>query len=1064
MRTPIKTGSVILLHEVGSAKKFPFTIKEIIGMGGSCIVYTAVYCDAENNRFPVRLKECCPEWIESDRNDTALSVSDEYAAEFETALQQFTDGYQKQMLFREQPKSMNSIANIQGIYEGNGTKYIAMSCQNAIPLPDDMLLYDIFRMIRAVTLQIANFHDNGYLYLDLKPQNVMLYPETPEMVMLFDFDSAMPMDDIQPAHLSCTDTWAAPEVLQHRLRDVGISTDIYGIGAMLMYLLFHRPPNSFDSRRGASWDDEIENSILKTEKPEIKRTIREMFTRTLAANPKKRYLSCDDLLEVIEPLIAEYQKPKPYLKTFLPMGNNFFCGRDTEIGEIHDALQDNDLLVLHGIGGIGKSELAKHYALQYADEYDAAVFVRFQGNIQDTILNDVTFPIVNCQRGDDESDHDYLDRKIQILQEICTNRHLLILDNFDVDDCEDLELLLKLHCKLLITSRIDQSDVFPQKDIDVLRDIEYIRSVFRHYTRADTDDDTDRIIYALDGHTMGIELVARQMKITGISSQEMYERLAENGLSATPEQIRNFKDGSLRNKPALKHLEILFTVFGLSEEQQEILAYFSMIGTTPVTKDHLIALCEFDEDELIEVDYAVHSGWIQLYDDTFQLHPLICEVLLKQLNPDIKAVWVLIKHLIEDSEEKLLQNMSAEQRFRQEQIMLHTAKHIYGEPAILCGFLKEIEKIYATYKAYDQAEQTLLRRMELADQVWSDDPSEYVFEYYNLADYAIAQGAYERAEEYRQIANSRLSKEDQLGVAYQLAFDDGNFDEAKTIALHMLECAETTEEYYEAYSNLADTEDFIGEKPERKKKYAAMALHYAKMLIQESITSNPDDAFELWRNAGDAALLAEDYEETVPCLQKALALALENKETDYIIVIETDLAVAYAMCEQKNDALHLLKHLKAFVLEHYIPEHPDYPECVALCASGYSQCYQKTADTDYLPGYISAVELLLETDAPSEKLGQYELWIANSLIVLSEYEAAEEHTMQAIAYYDAAFEDAAPELAEPLSQIWHLLWLCGNSDYKDYYDLTISICEEFGMEDEAEANRQLFEECIGQEA
>lgn len=213
MRTPLKVGTIIQFNEIGTKKTYDFKITEIIGMGGSCIVYTAVYTDSEDNKFMMRLKEFYPEWLEIAREQNALVI--ENIDEFHDALRQFTEGYRKQMQFRMMPESMNSIANIQGIYEGNNTRYIAMSCQNSIPIEEaDLTLYDIFRVIRSVTLQIANFHDNGYLYLDLKPQNVMLYPETPEMVMLFDFDSAVQMDNIQLQNLSCTDSWGAPELLQ----------------------------------------------------------------------------------------------------------------------------------------------------------------------------------------------------------------------------------------------------------------------------------------------------------------------------------------------------------------------------------------------------------------------------------------------------------------------------------------------------------------------------------------------------------------------------------------------------------------------------------------------------------------------------------------------------------------------------------------------------------------------------------------------------------------------------------------------------------------------------------
>jgi len=199
MRTALTENSEIILQETGSQKAFRFKILKTIGMGASCIVYTAVYEDAEKNQFFVRLKECYPAELEISRNQNQnLVISD--SENFQKELQHFTDGYQKQLKFQTIPENMNTISNIQGIYQGNHTKYIAMSCQNGISLKQaDLNLYDIFRVLKSVTKQIQNFHENGWLYLDLKPENILLYHEMPELVMLFDFDSALKLDEYNPA-------------------------------------------------------------------------------------------------------------------------------------------------------------------------------------------------------------------------------------------------------------------------------------------------------------------------------------------------------------------------------------------------------------------------------------------------------------------------------------------------------------------------------------------------------------------------------------------------------------------------------------------------------------------------------------------------------------------------------------------------------------------------------------------------------------------------------------------------------------------------------------------------
>ena len=67
-------------------------------------------------------------------------------------------------------------------------------------------------------------------------------------------------------------------------------------------------------------------------------------------------------------------KDSPSIKNYIfendtPAPCKFFCGRDTELEELHEALISNDKIFLYGIAGIGKSELAKAYARKYKKTY-----------------------------------------------------------------------------------------------------------------------------------------------------------------------------------------------------------------------------------------------------------------------------------------------------------------------------------------------------------------------------------------------------------------------------------------------------------------------------------------------------------------------------------------------------------------------------------------------------------------------------------------------------------------------------------------------------------------------
>ena len=68
----------------------------------------------------------------------------------------------------------------------------------------------------------------------------------------------------------------------------------------------------------------------------------------------------------------------PSFKYGIPNATQNFVGRDDELKHIRTTLQENtkpDAVVIAGIPGIGKSELASQYCQKYGDEYDHIIFI-----------------------------------------------------------------------------------------------------------------------------------------------------------------------------------------------------------------------------------------------------------------------------------------------------------------------------------------------------------------------------------------------------------------------------------------------------------------------------------------------------------------------------------------------------------------------------------------------------------------------------------------------------------------------------------------------------------------
>jgi predicted DNA-binding transcriptional regulator len=111
----------------------------------------------------------------------------------------------------------------------------------------------------------------------------------------------------------------------------------------------------------------------------------------------------------------------------------FFCGRKEELGELEELILSKNkyqLLMLVGMGGIGKTSLAFKLARKIQNEFDVVVWrsLRNAPNINDTLDN--LWQFLNLK--EDDHTNNSLDRKILKTIEILRNsRCLLVFDNIE---------------------------------------------------------------------------------------------------------------------------------------------------------------------------------------------------------------------------------------------------------------------------------------------------------------------------------------------------------------------------------------------------------------------------------------------------------------------------------------------------------------------------------------------------------------------------------------------------------------------------------------------------------
>ena len=173
-------------------KEHRYVIAEEIGRGGSCIVYNGFYRDRIGERHLVKIKECYPYRLEIERDAEEnltpdLSCKQTFLAE----KQKFLEAYRKNTALKTTLGLVNSTANATNIYEYHNTCYVVMTEIEGRDYRSeaDENLQSLFLHLRTLARIVKKYHDCGMLHLDIKPENVLLIPETKEQMVLFDFDS-----------------------------------------------------------------------------------------------------------------------------------------------------------------------------------------------------------------------------------------------------------------------------------------------------------------------------------------------------------------------------------------------------------------------------------------------------------------------------------------------------------------------------------------------------------------------------------------------------------------------------------------------------------------------------------------------------------------------------------------------------------------------------------------------------------------------------------------------------------------------------------------------------------
>lgn len=674
-----------------------YKIVNTVGTGSSCAVYYAEFVDPSGIRTEHLLKEYNPKNLKLVRDESGtLHVCSEIdTLAFEAGLLRFKDGYEMQLNVRRSSASKNSTSNIQCVFDANGTRYIDMTVMagETYEKIEEKSLYNLLRRIEAITNVVGSYHENGLLHLDIKPDNILTLPETVELVQMFDFDSVIEKSEIPNAvYLSYTKSWAAQEqLLPNRRNRICEATDIFAIGEILFYKLMGRHSEFNERCSFSTFTFDYSNELFKGVNPRIYPLLSNIIKHTICNVVSERYQSTSELLDKLKLAIGLSNPHEAFLQHHLPSKVSYFIGRDKELQEIEERLKENNKLFISGMGGMGKSELVRQYAHAHKIEYDAVIFAVCNTNLENMVLDDLMLPVNNIQQWPDEKSKDYFNRKYRELERLCDEKVLIIVDNFNDMQDNVLNKLMQLNCKMLITTRCDVAEYnYEQLTLGTLEE-EYIWDIFCTWYKIalnnDEHDAVQQILALYQGHTMAVELIAKQMRASGIKPKEMINKLYAGGFSDSGrERVVHTKDDMNTKLNIHAHIRRLFDVSELSEKQIRVLANLSLIPPSGIIKRQFRDWCKLDSYE--DINDLTESGWIRQEpeSDLISLHPVIADIMLDELENQfslcetmIKTItWFIHKEMPDDKQDSLYGELPCLRYSRLIPIVINILKKICG--------------------------------------------------------------------------------------------------------------------------------------------------------------------------------------------------------------------------------------------------------------------------------------------------------------------------------------------------------------------------------------------------
>ncbi|WP_054733952.1 tetratricopeptide repeat protein [Secundilactobacillus similis] len=234
----------------------------------------------------------------------------------------------------------------------------------------------------------------------------------------------------------------------------------------------------------------------------------------------------------------------------VPVNRSALIGRSNELKELDERLANNRVVVLTGLGGIGKTALILNYVSQIQDtnRFKSVQFITYQNSLKQTIVQGIDLSGISPKITDEK-------REEQIFRFIKnqTNDTLIVIDNmvtspYSGEDRETFDEITSGRCRFVFLTRAHDEDIktleFPILPLSEKKQLQLFSEECQvpYYDAPEDQQKIKQILKTINGHTLTIILIAKYMAANDTTPDAVITTIGEG--------IQEFNDQNAKVKVA----------------------------------------------------------------------------------------------------------------------------------------------------------------------------------------------------------------------------------------------------------------------------------------------------------------------------------------------------------------------------------------------------------------------------------------------------------------------------------------------------------------------------------